>query len=110
MPPLAHNLVDEEAVKLLKDWITSMPGPSVLAPPSFSVRGGNFDKAVTVALKQDEPGAVIHYTTDGSAPTKSDPVYEQPLKLEGPTVLRARAYKAGFTRSITVQEVYVVSQ
>jgi hypothetical protein len=36
--------------------------------------------------------------------------YEKPIRLTGPTVLRARAYKDGFTRSITAQEVFIVGQ
>jgi len=35
-------------------------------------------------------------------------VYEGPITLTGPTVVRARAYKEGFTRSITNQQVFVI--
>ena len=61
-----------------------------------------------VTLKEAEAGAAIHYTLDGSLPTGADPVYDQPLKLSGPTILRAKAFKPGFTKSITVQQVFVV--
>jgi len=47
---------------------------------------------------------------DGSAPDKEDPVYERPIRLTTPTVLRARAFKDGFTRSITSQEVFVIGE
>ena len=110
MPPLAHNVVDGEAVALLKHWITSLPGPTVLPPPSIFPRGGTFAKPVQVVLSQTGSGATIHYTLDGSAPTKSDPVYERPIKITTPTVVRARTYKTGCTRSITVQEVFVVGE
>jgi hypothetical protein len=76
----------------------------------MSPRGADFKGPVEVKLSQPEPGASIHYTLDGSVPTKSDPVYEKPLKLNGPTVLRTRAFKAGFTKSITAQEVYVIGE
>lgn len=29
MPPLAHNLIDTNAVKLIRDWINSMPAPAL---------------------------------------------------------------------------------
>jgi hypothetical protein len=35
-------------------------------------------------------------------------LYQGPITLTAPTVLRARAYKDGFTRSITNQQVFVV--
>ncbi|HWX22167.1 MAG TPA: chitobiase/beta-hexosaminidase C-terminal domain-containing protein [Candidatus Binatia bacterium] len=110
MPPLAHEKLDREAVTLLRQWIESLPGPRVLPPPAFSRPGGNYRDPIEVALSHPEPGAVIHFTTDGSAPTSSDPPYEKPLKLSEPTVLRAKAFKPGFTRSITVQQVFVIGE
>jgi len=108
MPPLAHQVLDRQAVALLRQWIQSLPGPPVLEPPMISPRGGNFDKPVEVTLNHGEPDAIIHYTLDGTAPTTSDPLYEKPLKLNGPTILRAKAFKHGFTKSITVQEVFII--
>ncbi len=107
MPPLARMTIDKAGVELLRQWIHSMPGPPVLDPPIMSPPGGGFDKTVTVTLRETEPGAVIHYTLDGSEPTTSDPVYAAPLSLTEPEVVRARAYKQGFTRSITAQQVFV---
>jgi hypothetical protein len=34
--------------------------------------------------------------------------YEKPFKLAGTAVVRARAYKDGFTRSITAQDVFII--
>jgi len=106
MPPVARMTIDRGGVELLRQWIHSMPGPPTLDPPSISPPGGDFDKSVTVTLREEEPGAVIHYTTDGSEPTTSDPVYAAPLHVTEPQVVRARAYKQGFTRSITAQQVF----
>jgi hypothetical protein len=47
---------------------------------------------------------------DGSVPGTHDMLYEKPIKLSGPAVLRTRAFKEGFTRSITVQEVFVIGR
>ena len=110
MPPLARETIDENGVALLRQWITSLPGRAVVDPPRISPAGGNYGAPVEVSLKVAEPGAEIHYTLDGSAPTASDPKYEQPLTLSGPTVVRARAFKEGLTRSIASQAVFIVGQ
>jgi mono/diheme cytochrome c family protein len=110
MPPLAHQVRDEQGAALVREWIKSLPGRAVLDPPLISPPGGHSDKPAIVTLRHSDPGAVIHYTLDGSAPTASDPAYEKPITLEGPAVVRARAYKPGFTRSITVQEIFVVGE
>ena len=110
MPPLARETVDRQGVQLLNEWITSMPGRSVLAPPVISPPGGIYRTPVEIILTQSEPGADIRYTLDGSAPDKSDLRYEQPIKLTQTAVIRARAFKEGFTRSITEQQIFIVGQ
>jgi len=106
MPPLAHSELDREGMELLRQWIESLPGPPVLSPPEMSPRGGRFARPVTVTLKASEPGANIRYTLDGSVPTASDSVYEKPIEVTGATILRAKSFKPGFTKSITAQEVF----
>jgi uncharacterized repeat protein (TIGR03806 family) len=107
MPPLARNEIDARGMKLLRQWIESLPGPPVLPPPEISPRGGNFSQPVQVVLKS-EPGAKIFYTLDGTVPTTSDLPYEKPVQISSPTILRARAFKPGFTKSITTQEIFLV--
>jgi len=107
MPPLARNTIDEAGMKLLRQWIESLPGPPVLPPPEVSPRGGNFDQPVEVVLKT-EPGATIRYTIDGTVPTASDLLYEKPLQLTRPTILRAKAFKPGYTKSIATQEIFMI--
>jgi uncharacterized repeat protein (TIGR03806 family) len=110
MPPVARETIDRRGVKLLEDWITSLPGRAVLDPPAMLPKGGTFSAPVEVTLSASELGADIRYTLDGSVPGPSDPHYEKPIKLTEPVVLRARAYKDGFTRSITAQEVFIVGK
>jgi uncharacterized repeat protein (TIGR03806 family) len=107
MPPLARNLIDERGMGLLRQWIESMPGSTVLSPPTISPPGGNFSKPVEVILTS-EPGATIHYTLDGTVPTASDLRFEKPILLRGSTILRAKAYKPGCKKSITSQEIYLI--
>jgi uncharacterized repeat protein (TIGR03806 family) len=107
MPQLARNEIDAQGMNLLRQWIESLHGPPVLPPPEISPRGGNFNQPVEVVLKS-EPGAKIFYTLDGTVPTTSDLPYEKPVQLTGPTILRAKAFRPGFTKSITTQEIFLI--
>jgi uncharacterized repeat protein (TIGR03806 family) len=108
MPPLARETIDENGVALLRQWINSLPGRSVVDPPQISPAGGTYKTPVAVSLNVNEPGAVIRYTLDGSTPTAADAKYDKPLQITGPTVVRARAFKDGYTRSIASQAVFIV--
>jgi uncharacterized repeat protein (TIGR03806 family) len=110
MPPLARETVDEKGVALLRQWITSLPGRAVVDPPRITPAAGTYNKPIEVSLAVTEPGADIRYTVDGSAPTASDMKYEKPIEVAGPTVVRARAFKDGLTRSISSEAVYIVGQ
>jgi mono/diheme cytochrome c family protein len=107
MPPLARNTIDTRGMEPLRQWIESLPGPPVLPPPEISPPGGNFTRSVRVVLKS-EPGATIRYTLDGTVPTASDLLYEKPIELANPTILRARAFKPGFTKSIATKEIFLI--
>jgi uncharacterized repeat protein (TIGR03806 family) len=107
MPPLARNTIDERGMNLLRQWIESLPGPPVLPPPEISPRGGNYGQPVAVTLKS-EPEATIRYTLDGTVPTTSDLLYDKPIQLNGSTILRAKAFKPGCTKSITSQEIFII--
>jgi uncharacterized repeat protein (TIGR03806 family) len=108
MPPLAHEVVDDEGAALLREWIQSLPGPQVLPPPAITPAGGEFRKNVQVKLLHPDRDTAIRYTLDGSAPTKSALLYTNAIELTGPVTLRARAFKTGFTKSIAVQETFIV--
>jgi uncharacterized repeat protein (TIGR03806 family) len=109
MPPLARETIDQQGVSLLSQWIQSLPGRAVLDPPSLSRPGGTYGAPLEIALQDSEPGAAIHYTLDGSEPGASDPLYAAPIQITDTKIVRARAFKDGFTRSITAQEVYVIA-
>jgi uncharacterized repeat protein (TIGR03806 family) len=108
MPPLAHEVIDDRAVAMVRAWITSLPGPSVLEPPTIEAKGGDDRRSIRVTLAHPDPGALIRYTLDGTAPSKSSRAYTGPLAVDRPATLRARAYKPGTIRSIIIQETWTV--
>jgi uncharacterized repeat protein (TIGR03806 family) len=110
MPPLAHEVLDREAVGLLRAWIESLPGPPVMGPPTIHPQSGDYRGPVRVALGHGDPTAIIHYTLDGSAPGKSSPVYAGAFEIQRSATVRARAYRTGSTRSISVQETFIIGE
>jgi uncharacterized repeat protein (TIGR03806 family) len=108
MPPIARETIDEQGMQVLQDWIQSMPGKDVLAPPKITPEGGTFPAAVNVTLSTPDAGAQLRYTLDGSVPGPQDLLYSGPINISSATVLRARAYKDGMTRSITSESVFII--
>ena len=55
----------------------------------------DFVDRTTVTLSTPNQGADIHYTVDGTLPTRDSHRYVEPLTFEETTILRARAYAPG---------------
>jgi len=66
------------------------------APPVFSIPPGTYLQAQNVAITDATPGAVIRYTTDGSAPTLSSPQYTGPVTVASTLTLTAIAIAPGY--------------
>lgn len=66
-------------------------GSSVTAEPGFSPRPGLFEGDTEVTLQCDTPGALMHYTVDGSQPMNNSPVYGAPIMVKG-TELTIKAF------------------
>lgn len=65
------------------------PLPRVLFEP---LSGTRIIMPSLVALRSDNPGAHIHYTTDGSAPNRDSPEYTGPITVDSPAdIIRAIA-------------------
>lgn len=110
MPPIARETIDQNGVSLLRDWILTLPGRQALDLPAMSPQSGTFDGPINISLAEREPGADIRYILDGSLPGATDMRYQKPIELTSPAVIRAKAYKDGFTRSITSQEVFIIGK
>ena len=78
--------------------------------PVFDPPSGSFDGPKEISLTSATPGAVIHYTTDGSNPSEKSAQYNAPIKLVETTTLKARAYKSDWKPSDIVETDYKVVQ
>ncbi len=66
-----------------------------VAAPEASPAAGLFYNSVEVELIPPKPGVEIRYTLDGSKPGPESPLYEEPLKIDSTTIIKARAYDDG---------------
>jgi uncharacterized repeat protein (TIGR03806 family) len=108
MPPLARNVVDQDAVALLASWIDSLPGTPALAPPSISPSGGTGVGSLEVVLQHGDPLAQIRFTLDGSLPSSTSPLYAGALILTNSTMVTAKAFEAGFNDSVAASASFTV--
>jgi len=76
------------------------------AAPTFAPAAGAYAGSQSVTLSSATLGAEIRYTTDGSVPTLASPRYSKALAVDGNVTLRARAFKAGYAPSATVDAAY----
>ncbi len=75
--------------------------------PKILTTGGTFDSAQSVSIEVPE-GSTVTYTTDGTVPTESSSRYSGPITVSHTTVLRARAFKSGYSASDTASQTYVI--
>ena len=66
------------------------------AKPVFDpASGAVFYPTTNVAVTCATEGAVLRYTTDGSRPTRTSPIYEGPIALAASATIRVRAFAEG---------------
>ncbi len=65
--------------------------------------------AQIVSLSDSTSGATIYYTTDGTAPTTSSPVYEAPFLVSSSATVKAIAQASGDAASSVASQSYTVS-
>lgn len=75
--------------------------PVVTASPA----GGEYPVGRAITLTANEP-ATVHYTTDGTTPTKSSSVYSGPITLTAGFTLRYMAVDTAGNASAPAQQVY----
>ncbi len=68
--------------------------PALVTAPTASPTQRSFTGELTVTLTGGAEATAIHYTLDGSAPSRDSPRYQTPLALRETTTLRAIAVAA----------------
>ena len=88
---------------------TYSPSQPVTQTPTFSPAGGSFTTAQQVTISDATAGAVIYYTTNGTTPTTSSPVYSSPVSVGSGTVtINAIAQAPGDSMSTVGSAAYTI--
>ena len=107
--------IDRSMTLKAKAWKTGMPFSQVNAVvytmSVFSIGasplGGTFTSAVTVTLSETmTPSVSIRYTTDGTDPTSTSPLYSGALTFGTTTTLKAAGFRTGWTTSSILNQTY----
>ena len=79
-----------------------------VSTPTFSPAGGTYNAAQDVTINCDTDGATIHYTTDGTDPTTSSPVYSSAIHVDETMTIKAIAVKDGMNNSEIASATYTI--
>ena len=77
-----------------------------VATPTFTPAEGTYYEPQSVSISCATDGATICYTTDGTEPTENSSQYSVPLNISETTTLKAKAFKSGYTPSLTATATY----
>lgn len=77
--------------------------------PEFSIEAGVYNNIDELVLEINAPG-IIYYTLDGSNPTTSSNIYNEPIKLSETTVVKAMNVSSGAINSSYTVASYIINE
>lgn len=89
--------------------VTVVGSLSPAATPTFSPAGGTYTAAQTVTISDTTSSPTIFYTTNGTTPTTSSPVYTAPITVSTTSTVSAIATASGSTQSAVGSAAYTIS-
>ena len=79
------------------------------AMPTFNPPAGTYAAAQSVTVADTTPGAAIHFTTDGSTPGTSSPLFSAAIPVNSSETIKAIAVANGFSNSAVASAAYVIN-
>lgn len=96
------SLQSANAVEFYKRSHSSGGGGSfVLAAPSINIKSGTVVKGTQIILSTSTTNAKIYYTLDGSTPTSSSTLYDNPIIIEKDTTIKYIAVSGSINSNVT---------
>ncbi|MGB8451915.1 MAG: chitobiase/beta-hexosaminidase C-terminal domain-containing protein [Anaerocolumna sp.] len=82
---------------------------SQAAAPVFTPGSGTYQSAQNVTISCVTNGATIRYTTDGTVPTASSPIYSGAINISTNQTVKAYSTKSGMTDSAVTTAAYTIN-
>jgi hypothetical protein len=80
-----------------------------VATPVLSPGGGTYSSPQTVTITEATPGASLYYTTDGTVPSRSSPLYTGPIVISQSLVLKVLGAETGYYTSAMAAAAYTIN-
>ena len=108
VPTIANGKVYVGAVQQVSVY-GLFGGQQPAAVPTISPDSGTYSTQQLVSIEDSAPGSTIYYTTDGSTPTTSSPVYSFPIAVSRTMTIQAMAAAPGYQDSSIAAAVYTIT-
>ena len=99
---------DNEYRMFLDNVRITASSANIVATPTFTPVAGTYFAPQSVTLSCATSGATIRYTTDGTNPTATSPVYSNAINVSATTTIKAMATKTGMDNSNIATAVYTI--
>jgi len=83
-------------------------GTAQTASPVLAPGAETFSGTISVTITDATAGAIIYYTTDGTAPTTSSATYSGPIAVSATETISAMATASGATQSAVTKATYTL--
>jgi len=83
-------------------------GGTTVVAPVFNPPGGSYTGTQSITISSATAGATIRYTTNGTTPTTTSPVYAGPITVSTSMTIKAFAMKTGLANSAVTTSAYTV--
>ncbi len=80
-----------------------------VSTPTFNPPAGSYSSTQLVSILCLTNGAQIRYTINGSEPNDESTQYTEPINVTTSTTIKAKAYKSGWTPSLTSTALYSIN-
>ncbi|RCX10528.1 chitobiase/beta-hexosaminidase-like protein [Anaerobacterium chartisolvens] len=100
IPENTHNILEFNPVAIQSPMVPI---------PYMSPAGGTYSVPQTITISTSDSEATIRYTTDGTTPTDSSPVYTEQIAVQENMTIKAVATKNGMTDSYVTTAEYVIA-
>ncbi len=90
------------------EFLAGGTGTAQVATPALSLASGTYSSSQTVTISTSTAGAAIRFTTDGSTPTSSSPLYTGAITVSTTTTIKVLGQKVGLSDSAVTTATYTI--